>query len=418
MKIIPHEKFIFAVERFKLLEKKDKVLVALSGGPDSTACLLNLKGLQKERDLEIHALYIDHGLREDTEKDKEFIENLCKKLNIHFHFEKITLIKRKNIEEIAREKRKKIFEEYVKKYGFNKIATGHTLDDIIETLLFRTVRGGFGEKIIGILPKDGFYVRPLILLTKEENKAFLSSVGINYRIDITNYSFDITRNYIRHRIIPLFHDIFPEWQKGFIKTYISFVEEREFIKRHVEEIYTKNLFMETENFIVLNYIPKISEYELKELVTYLFQKIRKDKPLSFYQKEEIKKIYEKKGGRVTLSKNVFFEVSAGFFSIFKETGLRKKMKIKKGILKWDAMGIKIKINRKMDGFLRNWEEGDYMILNKRRKKVKKIFNEKKIPRFLRKYLPLIAREKEVLWIYPDLFSDEFKREKNVIEIIK
>jgi tRNA(Ile)-lysidine synthase len=416
MKIIPNKKFLEAIKRFNLIKENDKILVAVSGGPDSLSCLLNLKAIEKEKKLKISAIYIDHGLR-DVEEEKNFLKKLCEKLNIPLFIEKIEIEKKGSFEEKARKERKRIFEIYLKKYGFDKIATGHTLSDVIETLLFRVLRGGFGEKIIGIMPSDENYIRPLILNTKKENIDFLKKIGINYKIDITNFNLKITRNYIRNKIIPLLKEIFPNLEKGFLKTYISFYEEREFIKKHIEKIYRENLYLKGKNFFILK-IPELEDYEILEIVNFLLQKIEKGKPINFYQKEEIKKIYKNKKGRVSLSSNIFFEISHGYLSIFKDIKFKKKEKIKKGIYNWEPLNIKIKINEEIDGFLKNWEEGDYIIINKRRKKLKKIFNELKIPRFLRKYLPLLSYDKKVLWIYPNIFSDDLKNKENYDKIIE
>lgn len=417
MNLYPHKKFLFAIERFNLVKENDKILIAISGGPDSTSCLLNLKAIEKDKNLKLYAIYIDHGLREDVEEDKRFVKELCERLNIPLFIEKIKIKRKGSIEEKARKKRIKVFEEYLKKYNFDKIATGHNLNDVIETLLFRILRGGFGEKIIGINPSEGNFIRPLILTTKEENLSYLKDLGINYRVDITNFDFKITRNYIRYKIIPLFKEIFPEFEKGFLKTYISFHEQREFIKKHIEKIQEENLYMKGKNFFILR-MPKLSDYEISELSNYIFQKIEKNKSLNFHQKEEIKKIYKKGNGRVSLSKNIFLEISMGYFSIFKEIKPEGKKKIKKGIFKWKPLDIKIKINENIEGFLRNWEEGDYIIINKKRKKMKKIFNEFKVPRFLRKIIPVIAKGKKVLWAYPSIFSDDLKKIKNFTKIIE
>lgn len=418
MKILPHEKFLLAIERFGIVRENDKILVALSGGPDSTSCLLNLKAIEKEKKLKIHAIYIDHGIRKNIQEEKRFIKNLCKKFNIPLYFEKVKISKKKSIEEEAREKRRKIFEKYVKNYKFDKIATGHTLNDIMETLLFRLSRGGFGEKLIGIMPSENFYIRPLALMTKKENIEFLENLNIKYRIDITNFDLKITRNYIRHKIIPHFYEVFPEWEKGFLKTYISFVEEREFVQKRIKKTYEENLFMKGKFFFVLKQPSEISEYELKELITFLFQKIQKDKPLSFHQKEEIERIYRRRKGRTHLSRDVFFEISTGYMSVFKDIEFIRKTGIKKGVFKWEPLGIKIKINRQIKGTLRTREEGDYIVMNKKRKKMKKLFNELKIPRFLRKYVPLIAQNKKLLWVYPDIFSDDLKKLENYDKIIE
>ncbi|MEO0244812.1 MAG: ATP-binding protein, partial [candidate division WOR-3 bacterium] len=73
MNLYPHKKFLFAIERFNLVKENDKILVAISGGPDSTSCLLNLKAIEKDKNLKLYAIYIDPGLREDVEEDKKFV---------------------------------------------------------------------------------------------------------------------------------------------------------------------------------------------------------------------------------------------------------------------------------------------------------------------------------------------------------
>jgi len=193
----------------KLVNKGDKILVGLSGGPDSvflTLALLRLAGLYGAR---IYACHIDHGYRKTSYRDAEFVKSFCSKHGLPLAAEKIKI--KKFSEEKARLLRYEIFARVAKKFGCNKIATGHTLDDNAETVIMWLARGCGQNGLKGIPVKRGGIIRPILCVSKKEIFRCLMFLGVRYCTDETNGSCDFTRNKIRNRIMPLLEEINPRF---------------------------------------------------------------------------------------------------------------------------------------------------------------------------------------------------------------
>lgn len=196
-----------------MLQKGDKVLVGLSGGPDSVTLLHVLYNLKNEYSLTILIAHLDHRFRgEESRADRKFCEELAKKYSLEIVWEEIDvprISKEKGIspEEAARFERYGFFKRIAKERGVDKIAVGHTRDDQAETVLMRIIRGAGMKGMGGISPvKDiqGFkIIRPLIEISRKEVEAFISETGLNFRKDSSNEKAIFTRNRIRLELIPL-----------------------------------------------------------------------------------------------------------------------------------------------------------------------------------------------------------------------
>lgn len=198
------------VRRYNLIKKGDRILVGVSGGPDSVVLLYLLNNLKKEFGLKLHIAHLDHRLRKNSYKDREFVENLGRKLNIPVTCNQINIkeISRKGSrEEIARNARLGFFFKVAKDIKVKKIALGHNLDDQAETVLMRILRGTGLYGLSGILPKRniaGFWIiRPLIEVRRKDIEAFLKRKEIKPRIDASNLEDIYFRNKIRNRLMPL-----------------------------------------------------------------------------------------------------------------------------------------------------------------------------------------------------------------------
>ncbi len=193
----------------KLLEPGDAVLVALSGGPDSVALLHLLSKLRNKLNLEILAVYINHQIRPAAAKKEEvFCRELCRRLNIRFqivseNIPKLAKKVHKGIEETARDFRYEQLDRLALELDCNKIALGHHLDDRIETVLFRILRGTGRTGLQGIPLRRGKYIRPLFEAGKKGILQYLRQKRIRYCVDQSNAKTEYTRNFIRQRLLPL-----------------------------------------------------------------------------------------------------------------------------------------------------------------------------------------------------------------------
>ena len=194
--------------RHGLLEKGDKVLVACSGGADSTALLLALLELSGEYDLRIAVAHFNHRLRRASDQDERFVIRLARKLGLSVYVkrEDIRAWAKKhgqNIEEAGRERRYRFLRDTASRVGARKIATGHTLTDQAETVLMRLLRGTGPRGLEGIAPcVDNLIIRPLIDVERREVEAYLRSSETPHREDESNRNLGYLRNRVRRRLIP------------------------------------------------------------------------------------------------------------------------------------------------------------------------------------------------------------------------
>jgi tRNA(Ile)-lysidine synthase len=195
---------------YGLVNKGDKIILGVSGGPDSLALLYLLNSLKKEFSLSLHVAHLDHMLRIDSGNDAEFVKGVCGKLKLPVTVEKIDvkgICAGLSLEEAARNVRLGFFCKLAEKIKADKIALGHNFDDQAETVLMRILRGSGLYGLSGIQPKrkiHGFWiVRPLLEVKRREIEAYLRQKRLKPRRDISNEHEIYLRNKIRHKLIPL-----------------------------------------------------------------------------------------------------------------------------------------------------------------------------------------------------------------------
>ena len=199
------------IEEKRLFTLNDKVLVALSGGADSVALLRVLL----ELGYECECAHCNFHLRgEESNRDENFVRNLCKEHGIPLHlkhFETTAYAKEKqiSIEMAARELRYDWFEELRKKIQAQVIAVAHHRDDSVETFLLNLIRGTGINGLKGISPKNGYIVRPLLTISRVDILNYLSHLNQDYVTDSTNLQDEYMRNKIRLNLIPLMETMNP-----------------------------------------------------------------------------------------------------------------------------------------------------------------------------------------------------------------
>lgn len=180
------------------------ILVACSGGPDSTALLLALAALKDARGLSIWVATFDHGLRPDSARDALYVERLCRALGLPCVRRRLDLGTRfaEGVEAAARAARYAALDEIAREVGAQVIATGHTIEDQVETVLMRLASGAGLAGARGIQRRRGQIVRPLLEVTRREVRDFLNEWRVRGRLDPTNSSPAFTRNRVRHQLLP------------------------------------------------------------------------------------------------------------------------------------------------------------------------------------------------------------------------
>lgn len=202
----------------QLLSRGDRVLVALSGGADSTALLAVLDELHRAGELSyLASIHVDHGLRADSAQDGIFCEELCGRLQIPF--ERVSVkVAPGNVQAQARRARYAALKDAASKRQANRIATGHTLTDQAETVLLRLLRGSGARGLSGIPPRRGPFIRPLIDRERAEVVAYLRSRDLTWREDPSNATPRFLRNRLRREFVPLLRALNPSVEKVLTRT--------------------------------------------------------------------------------------------------------------------------------------------------------------------------------------------------------
>lgn len=198
------------INKYKMFEPGERVLVAVSGGPDSMALLRVLIELKARLCLDLYVAHLDHAIRKNSRKDLELVKGECASLGIPFIAKTLaghSIKARGSLEDRLRILRYEFLLESAAQCGANKIAVGHTMDDQAETLLMRLLRGSGLYGLSAILPKLRLcgreIVRPLIETSRKEVIRFLKEYKVPFGIDETNSEDRFLRNRVRMELLPL-----------------------------------------------------------------------------------------------------------------------------------------------------------------------------------------------------------------------
>lgn len=465
----------------KMITKGDKVLIALSGGPDSVAMVHILYSLQNKLGFSCYAAHVNHCLRgEEADKDEVYASELCQRLNIPFYSKRIdikALAKERGIshEMAGREARYEFFNNLRVKLNLDKIALAHNANDQAETILMRIMRGTGLEGLGGIQAvREGGIIRPILSITREEIEEYCSTNSLEPRVDKTNLQEIYTRNKIRLKLIPYMRENFNEeiisalWRLGEI------VEaDNEYIRGEVEKKYKElsreeggRVFLSPETF-------KLHISLLRRLIKKACGSV-KGNELNI-NKQHIDAIIELQrlgtGKAITLPEGIraINEYGEIYFTRLEDKHRdNHNRKDKKGdksqscnelILKREdiinnlqstelyyysqrfdvALILKLiekqssvnpKSSRNMKYFdydkingdinLRSRREGDKFnpLGMKGSKKLKDIFIDLKIPREKREDLPLLCFGEDIAWIVGYKISDKYKVDENTKRILQ
>ncbi len=220
--------FLEKISRFcaaqKLFSEGNKIVIGVSGGPDSMALLYALNEFQVSFGIKIIVAHLNHGLRRRAAHEQEYVRQTAKKLNLPFFTKTIKISNTKrSIEEKAREERLKFLCATARRTRSQAIALGHHQDDLAETVLMRLLRGAGIDGARGILPSRILYgqkvIRPFLISTRKEINAFLKSKNIRSFQDASNKNKKFLRNKIRLHLLPLIKN---EYNPQIVNTLANF----------------------------------------------------------------------------------------------------------------------------------------------------------------------------------------------------
>ena len=317
------ENVLETIKKYNLIEQNDKILCAVSGGPDSICMLDILRRIKEENQInfDIIVCHINHMIRVEATADEQYVENYCKKYDIPFFAKRVDVKKiaennKQGTEEAGRKVRYEFFEEILEKENATKIAIAHNKNDKIETIIMNVFRGSGISGLRGIEPiRDNKFIRPLIETERKDIEKYCEENSLNPRIDNTNFINDVTRNKIRNIVIPYIKD---EFNPNFINTLdrLSSVitEEDEYMKKKTVEIYNKIKIREQYGLIILN----LKEFNIQEevirkrLIIYtIAQTIGSAQNIEKVNIEDIIKLCSNNIGNKYLTPNKNIKISVG-----------------------------------------------------------------------------------------------------------
>ena len=462
MKVLS-EKVMCFIKKNSMFDQGDKVVVAVSGGPDSTCLLYMLNESKEELGITLVGAHLNHCLREgDADKDEEYAKKTCESLNIDFYSKKVDvhrISEQKNIscEMAGREARYEFFKELTIKLNANKVALAHNANDQAETILMRIMRGTGIEGMVGIKPvRDKIYVRPILQLSRKEIEKYCEVNNINPRIDKSNLEKNYARNKVRLDLIPYIEENF---NNDIIKTlnrlsdivkndndYLQSISDKEY-KKHCEigeqrVIINKKAFLQHE--AIVSRIIRSALLAVNHNL-YNFEKIHITNIIEL-QKHET-------GKTIMLPQNIIVENCYGDMHIYihiksneinetNETNDKYSLNINEKnfiyplnkVVQFDIKSklqiTEVKRNDYIKYFdydkieepitLRYRKDGDrFMPLGmKGNKKLKDLFMDLKIPKVKRNEIPLICFGDDIAWVVGYRVSEKFKISKDTKNVLQ
>ncbi len=262
------DKVLRTIQKYKLIDNKDKLVVAVSGGTDSICMLDILNHLKKEKCFAIIVAHLNHMLRKEADKDEQYVRDYCEKNEIEFYAKSIDVKKLANTNKIGTEEagrlaRYEFFDEVLKKTKSTKIAIAHNKNDKVETVLMHVLRGSGIEGLRGIEPKRGNIIRPLIECERTQIEKYCKENQLNPRMDKTNLENIYNRNKIRNIVIPYIQE---EFNPNIVQTIDRLSDivtlEDEYMQKQTQKVYHELVIAEKQKEIVMD----LKGFNLQETV--------------------------------------------------------------------------------------------------------------------------------------------------------
>ena len=413
-----------------LWNKEDKIAIALSGGVDSIVLFHLLATEYKDSYKELVVFHINHGLREESYEEAEFVERLVKDFDVKFYKEELNMSdlerdSHTSEEMLARELRYQAFNKMAKLEGVTKLLTAHHKNDQVENILMRLLTGRSIDHSLAIceeIEMAGLTIyRPLLNILKAELEEYAKEKNLHYYVDATNFDTDYTRNNIRHNIVPLLNDI----NSGSFDNLINFANYYQNINNNLK----KAIFSNKDNYIFSRDEDKISlvkdkflelneeemYFLLKDLITDELGVFDVKQKAIFDVVSSLKKNSGNKSYDLKNNLKIISQYETLYIHKIEKKCYNEKIEIiidkicensvyefyqNKFIISTDAKDSEIGFNKsELPLLITTKKEGDRVRRGEINKKLSRIFIDEKVPKELRDTLPVIRNNKgEVLGV--------------------
>ncbi len=432
------DQFTAFIRKEGLCQPGDRILVAVSGGPDSVllAFLLQTAGYT------IGLAHCNYQLRgAESDADEELARKTATIWGLPFFrkaFNTSLIAKERglSIQEAARDLRYEWLEDLRQREGYDLIATGHHLDDAIETMLFNLIKGCGIHGLHGILPKRGRLIRPLLFAEKAQILEYLGAADIAFREDHTNRETYYDRNKIRHQIIPVMETLNPRFRQGMSETLLR-MRDTEKLFDHAVGNWRDRTVKIDHNKLKINWMELIKSPAPPTLLYEILS------PYGF-RSNQLRSLFESPGlqpGRQLLSQShrllsdreyllleplaqkgeaTYFEIEAGVNEVAVPGGALRLKKLDQKPATYPASPKEAVLDAASVQFpvvLRHWKPGDYfhpLGMKGKRKKLQDFFTDLKIPVFEKEKIWILEISGQIAWVIGYRIDEKFKMREDSV----
>ncbi len=446
------------IKEKELISKGEKICVGISGGADSVCLLQLLFELEDKMQISLCAFHVNHNLRgSESDADEEFVKSFCagKHIPLEIFSYDVEEISRKNKtghEETGRILRRRAAFEAADKFGADKIALAHHMNDSAETLLFNLARGTSLAGLKGIAPKNGNIIRPLLIFKKNEIEDELLKRKINWRTDSSNLAAEYSRNKLRLNTLPYLEENINKESIRHMAAAAKDIEEAEKIIKDIADEKTRKLVSLGSNealinielkkegrliggYIVLNALKSLTEKrtDIKRRHIDAVRKLAEGTVSSSVDLPYgIKAVRVYEGIRLIKNQGEIENEENTDFCPFNINGITSfgGYIFKSRIIECIKLPDEIPTRQSIKWFdydklsaglvLRYRQSGDYLITdaNGHRKKLKKYLIDEKIPKEERANLICLAQGQQISWIVGRRMGEDCKIDKNTRRILE
>jgi tRNA(Ile)-lysidine synthase len=416
-----------AVRESSLIAEGSRGIVLVSGGADSAAtaaALVEVLGADA-----VSGLHLNYGLRDDSDRDEETVRELGARLGIDIEVERPELGEG-NVQAEAREARYRAADRLRRARGADWIATGHTRTDLAETVLYRLATSPGRRALLGLRPRRGAVVRPLLRLDREQVRRLVSEVGLPFRDDPTNAEPRYARNRIRNEVLPVLREIGPGAEATIAETQAELAEEGEALERAADDVLAHS-GADAAGAIgrdaLASLHPAIRRLVLRRLAE---RAAGAAVALGRSRADQIWRLLsEPEGGVVELGGGVEARIEGGHvrFTIGPAGEPTSVTLSLPGVCRFGSWEVRAELSSRMPAaegpdlavldpavlgeplVVRSWREGDRMrpLGLGGSKSLQDLFTDRKVPRSLRRSLPVVISDGRIVWIAGVAVSEEF-----------
>ncbi len=453
------DKVLSTINKHNLIQKGDKIVLGLSGGPDSVCLLHVLNRLKKDFNIEIYAAHLNHQIRGiEAQKDALYVSKLCEDMGIIFFVKSINVPKYcenegLSLEEGARKLRYEMFYEIKDKIKANKIAIGHNLNDQAETVMMRIMRGTGLKGLKGIdYIRDNCIIRPILDVERNEIEEYCEAYNLNPRIDKTNLENIYTRNKIRLDLLPYMKDNFnSNVIESIVRMSNSLKSDNDYIEKEAEAKFREVSNIKEKGFVEINLDDfvclhdaikvRVLRNSIKHILgdTNFVDQRHIEDIMSLEDNSKVNKmltlprnifVYRKKDCIILTNEEIVNEEIEFYYNVPSNGFI--KIKELKQIIETQVMSIdrykSMKLDNSSKGFdfnkvkggivIRSRRQGDKIKLAMGSKKVKDLFIDLKIPREERCKIPIITDSEGIICVGDYKISENYKIDENTKEVLK